>query len=127
MVRAWMPSCCPCPARPGGTWRTLHVVGDFAPEVTEAYVAEGLHPRLSYFPGRAAAFGEAGPGLTIATFYVFAPWLVEAALPSAWETTTPAKLVEARRSGMAAALEPAARLPRRRPRRWPSPATSARR
>ncbi|MEP7090109.1 MAG: hypothetical protein ABI776_08365 [Nocardioidaceae bacterium] len=83
----------------------LHVVGYFAPEVTDAYVGLGLHPRLAYFPGRAAAFGKAGPGLTVATFYVFAPWLVEAALPAAWELTTPEQVVSARRSGMAAALE----------------------
>lgn len=87
-----------------GDLETLHVVGYFAPEVTSEYVELGLHPRLSYFPARAAAFGEAGPGLTIATFYVFAPWLVEAVLPAAWQTTTPERLVRARRDGMAAAL-----------------------
>lgn len=88
-----------------GDLEVLHVVGYFAPEVTEAYVDLGLHPRLSYFATRAAAFGPAGPGLTVATFYVFAPWLVEAALPGAWETTTPDAVVAARRSGMAAALD----------------------
>jgi hypothetical protein len=88
-----------------GDLEALHVVSYFAPEVSDAFAAEGLHPRLSYFPGRAAAFGEAGPGLTVATFYVFAPWLVEAALPAAWETTTPVKMVAARRAGTAAALE----------------------
>ncbi len=87
-----------------GDLEVLHVVGYFAPEVSEAYTGLGLHPRLSYFPSRAAAFGEAGPGLTVATFYVFAPWLVEAALPAAWETTTPAAVVEARRAGMAQVL-----------------------
>lgn len=87
-----------------GDLEVLHVVGYFAPEVSEAYVGLGLHPRLSYFPARAAAFGPAGPGLTVATFYVFAPWLVEAALPGAWEATTPEAVVEARRSGMSAAL-----------------------
>lgn len=84
---------------------TLHVVGYFAPEVTEAYVALGLHPRLSYFAGRAAALGPTGPGPVVATFYVFAPWLVEAALPAAWELASPDQLVAARRAGMAAALE----------------------
>jgi hypothetical protein len=82
----------------------LHVVGYFAPEVSEAYVDLGLDPRLSYFPARAAALGEAGPALTVATFYVFAPWLVEAALPAAWQTATPDQVVAARRAGMSAAL-----------------------
>ena len=54
------------------------MVGYFAPEVSDAYVALGLDARLAYFPGRAAAFGAAGAGLTTATFYVFAPWLVQA-------------------------------------------------
>jgi hypothetical protein len=82
----------------------VHVVGYFAPQVTQTYVDLGLDPRLSYFASRAAAFGEAGPGLTIATFYVFAPWLVEAALPGAWKIASPAQLVEARRAGMSDAL-----------------------
>jgi hypothetical protein len=87
-----------------GDLEVLHVFGYFAPEVTEEYVALGLHPRLAYFPARAAALGAAGPGLTTATFYVFAPWLVAAALPAAWETATPDQLVAARRSGMSAAI-----------------------
>lgn len=87
-----------------GDLEVLHVVGYFAPEVRDQYVGLGLHPQLSYFPARAAAFGPAGPGLATATFYVFAPWLVEAALPAAWETVTPERLVAARRTGMAQAL-----------------------
>ncbi|MDQ3617052.1 MAG: hypothetical protein M3393_10640 [Actinomycetota bacterium] len=98
------PEIVPLSRKAWGDLEALHVVGYFAAEVRQAYVDLGLHPQLSYFPGRAAAFGRAGPGLTIATFYVFAPWLVEAALPSSWERATPEQLVAARRSGMAAAL-----------------------
>ena len=82
----------------------LHLVGYFAPEVAEAHTALGLDARLAYFPSRAAALGEAGAGLTIATFYVFAPWLVRSALPAAWQVTTPAEVVRARRGGVAAVL-----------------------
>ncbi len=88
-----------------GDLEVLHVVGYFAPEVADAYADLGLDRRLSYFPGRAAALGAAGPGLALATFYVFAPRLVEAALPAAWRTTTPSAVIEARRSGVAAALD----------------------
>ena len=90
------------------TWaalETLHVVGYFAEELPEEYVALGLHPRLSYFAARGAALGPVGPRVTEATFYVFAPWLHDAALPAAWDHTTPARLVEARRRGMARALD----------------------
>ena len=83
---------------------SLHVIGYFAEETREQYVALGLHPRLSYFPARAAAMGPVGPGVSEATFYVFAPWLHQAALPSAWDVTTPERLVQVRRDGTAEAL-----------------------
>ena len=88
-------------------WRALepiHVVGYFAPETTQAYVDLGLHPRLSYFAARSAAFGSAGPGLTTATFYVFAPWLVAKALPAAWAVATPEQVQRARRDSVQVAL-----------------------
>jgi hypothetical protein len=90
--------------RAWGALETLHVVGYFAPQVTDAYVGLGLDPRLCYFPGRAAALGAVGPGPVVATFYVFAPWLVEAALPSGWDTTSPEAVVRARRQGVGEAL-----------------------
>ena len=83
----------------------LHVVGYFAEETTAEYVDLGLHPRLSYFASRAAAMGAVGPRVSEATFYVFAPWLHQKALPAAWRVTTPERLVQARRTGMAKALE----------------------
>ena len=83
---------------------SLHVIGYFAEETRDQYVALGLHPRLSYFPARAAAMGPVGPGVSEATFYVFAPWLHRAALPSAWDVTTPERLVQARRDGTVEAL-----------------------
>ncbi len=91
--------------RAWGDLEVLHVVGYFAPEVAAEHVGLGLDARLAYFPSRAAALGAVGPGVTVATFYVFAPWLVQAALPAAWEKVTPEQMVAARRTGMAAALE----------------------
>jgi hypothetical protein len=98
------PELLPLSRKAWGDLEVLHVVGYFAPQVLEEYVALGLDRRLAYFPARAAALGAAGPGLTTATFYVFAPRLVEAALPAAWDIATPERMVEARRTGMAAAL-----------------------
>src|SRR5687768_12378944 len=82
----------------------IHAFGYFAPQPTAAYVALGLRPKLSYFAARSAALGPVGPELTIATFYVFAPWLVRAALPGSWEVATPEQMQQARREGMYAAL-----------------------
>ncbi len=83
---------------------SLHVVGYFAEEPRDQYVALGLHPRLSYFASRVAAMGPVGPEVSEATFYVFAPWLHRKALPAAWEVTTPERLVRARREGTAEAM-----------------------
>jgi hypothetical protein len=90
--------------RAWGDLETLHVVGYFAPELTAAYVDLGLHPRLSYFAARSAAFGPVQPGVAVATFYVFAPWLVGAALPAAWDIASPAQVLRARHEGMSVAL-----------------------
>jgi len=82
----------------------IHVVGYFAEQSTAAYVELGLHPQLSYFAARSAAFGEASPELTVATFYNFAPWLVHAALPAAWQSASPDQVLEARLQGVGRAL-----------------------
>lgn len=87
-----------------GALEALHVVGYFAPEPTRAYVDLGLHPRLSYFAARSAAFGPVGPALTTATFYVFAPWLPDKALPASWEVASPAAVQRARRDGVGSCL-----------------------
>ena len=98
-------SCSRQSRRAWGALETLHVIGYFAEETTAEYVALGLHDRLAYFPSRAAAMGAVGPRLTEATFYVFAPWLHDAALPAAWDTVSPERMVQARRDGMTKALE----------------------
>ncbi len=91
--------------RAWGALETVHVVGYFSEETTAEYVALGLHDRLAYFPARAAAMGAVGPRLTEATFYVFAPWLHDAALPAAWDVVSPERMVQARRNGMTKALD----------------------
>jgi hypothetical protein len=86
------------------TLETIHVVGYFAPEPTQEYVDLGLHPRLSYFAARSAPIGPVVPGVTTATFYVFAPWLVDKAISDVWEVASPAQVLDARHRGTAAAL-----------------------
>ena len=88
-----------------GALEAVHVLGYFADEVREAYVALGLRPLLSYFAARSAAYGPVGPEVPIATFYVFAPWLHRKALPAAWEVASPEQVQQARRDAMGTVLE----------------------
>ncbi|MEP7332576.1 MAG: hypothetical protein ABI692_10840 [Terracoccus sp.] len=88
-----------------GALEAVHVLGYFADEVRDAYVALGLRPRLSYFAARSAAYGPVGPEVPNATFYVFAPWLHRKALPAAWELASPEQVQQARRDAMGTVLE----------------------
>lgn len=84
---------------------TLHVVGYFAPETTEALVTAGLSDYgMGYFASRSAAMGAVTAEVTTATFYVFAPALVAAYLPRAWDLVPPEQVLEARYRGIDAAL-----------------------
>lgn len=83
----------------------LHSLAYFAPEVEAEFASVGLEgPAEHYVAGRAAALGAVGPGVAVATFYNFAPRLVEAVLPQAWQSATPSTVVAARRRGVDAAL-----------------------
>lgn len=82
----------------------LHVTGYFAPEPRERYKALGLRPSLAYFAARSAPMGPVPAEVTVATFYVFSPTLVSAALPAAWSVASPAKVLAARHDGVTATL-----------------------
>lgn len=84
---------------------SLHVVGYFAPETTEAYVEAGLTDYgMGYFASRSAAMGAVAPDVTAATFYVFSPALVSAFIPRAWSLVAPEQVLAARARGIEAAL-----------------------
>lgn len=82
----------------------LHVTGYFAPEPREQYKALGLRPSLAYFAARSAPMGPVPPAVTVATFYVFSPALVGAALPAAWSVASPERVLRARHDGVTATL-----------------------
>jgi hypothetical protein len=89
------------------TWRTLeplHGMIYFAPEAAERYAALGIQGRAGYFASRSAAMGPVSAEVVIATFFNFNPDLVRAAVPAAWRTTTPDKLLGARLEAVDAAL-----------------------
>jgi len=90
------------------TWRTVEPVHGmiyFVPEAAERYAVLGLGVRQAgYFASRAAPMGEASAELVIATFYNFNPDYVRAAIPAAWQSASPAQLIEARFDAADAAL-----------------------
>jgi hypothetical protein len=81
------------------TWRTiepLHGMIYFVPEAAEAYARLGVTGRNGYFASRSAPMGAVTAEVVISTFFNFNPELIHAAIPAAWDTTTPAALVAAR-------------------------------
>jgi Arc/MetJ family transcription regulator len=81
------------------TWRTLeplHGMIYFVPEAAAAYERVGITGRAGYFASRAAPMGAVTPEVVVSTFFNFNPELVHAALPRAWEITTPEALLTAR-------------------------------
>jgi hypothetical protein len=85
------------------TWRTvepLHGMIYFVPEAAEAYERLGITGRAGYFASRAAPMGAVAAELVVATFFNFNPDLVHAAIPGAWDITTPEALVKARLSAV---------------------------
>ncbi|HEY2215333.1 MAG TPA: hypothetical protein VGH31_09775, partial [Acidimicrobiales bacterium] len=88
------------------TWRTLeplHGMIYFAPEAAQAYAELGVKGTRGYFASRSAPMGAVSAEVVIATFYNFNPELVHAAIPSAWEITTPEALIAARFTAVDAA------------------------
>jgi len=81
------------------TWRTLeplHGMIYFVPEAAEGYERLGITGRTGYFASRAAPMGAVAAETVVATFFNFNPDLVRAAIPGAWDITTPEALVNAR-------------------------------
>jgi len=78
----------------------------FAKEATEEYDAIGLPPVSHYFGSRAAPFGAVSAEMVIATFYNFKPAAVRDAIPTAWESTTPESIQQARMTAAGRALAP---------------------
>ncbi|MEY2423666.1 MAG: hypothetical protein QOI95_3733 [Acidimicrobiaceae bacterium] len=73
-----------------------HGIIYFLPEASESYAKLGVTGRDGYFASRSAPLGAVTAGVVVATFFNFNPTLIEHAIPSAWETTTPAAMLDAR-------------------------------
>src|SRR4051794_3252493 len=83
----------------------LHTLVYFVPECGDRYAALGIKGGMrGYFASRSAPFGQVPAEVVIATFYNFAPAQVRNAIPSVWEVTTPAAVLDARLDGADAAV-----------------------
>lgn len=77
-----------------GRAEMVHTLHYFAPSVREAHAALGLDDvRMAYVASRSAPMGAVGPELVQATYYGFAPAFIAAAVPAAWERTTPEQVL----------------------------------
>ncbi|MFG3578307.1 SCO6745 family protein [Micromonospora chersina] len=85
----------------------VHALVYYAPELTEEAAALGL-PTGERWPGyfalRSAPLGAAGPNLVAATYYSFSPRMVAEYVPAIWAIADPAKVLDARLSGVDRAL-----------------------
>jgi hypothetical protein len=86
-------------------YEPIHAVTYFAPECKAATDALGMRGFwMGYCATRAAPLGEVGPEIATAAFYGFHPERARRALPDAWGYASAARSLEARLSGMDAAL-----------------------
>jgi hypothetical protein len=81
-------------------WAVLepyHAMIYFVPEAREAFAAAGLKGYwMGYFASRAGALGAVPAGVVTATFFNFAPRMIERAIPDAWRFSTPEAVLTAR-------------------------------
>jgi hypothetical protein len=82
-----------------------HALTYFAAESRAEAEAVGLRGFWrGYFALRAAPLGPVGPAVVTATFYNFAPAFVARAVPEVWDVAPPDKALEARLTGIDAAV-----------------------
>jgi hypothetical protein len=85
-----------------------HAVSYFAPACRAAWERAGLRGFWrGYFATRAAPLGPVGASVVTATFYNFAPAMVERAIPAVWALAPPAQAWAARLEGVDRALRSA--------------------
>ena len=91
-------------------WRLfepVHSVTYFVPEAMAAVTDLGFRGFWrGYFAARAAPMGAVSAPVVSATFFGFAPLLVDKAIPSSWSVAAPSALLDARSAGAVAALRP---------------------
>jgi hypothetical protein len=74
----------------------FHNVTYYAPEIAEFKDAGMRGWWMAYFAYRAAPLGPVPASVVVATFYGFAPRMVERAVPAVWDVMTPRQALELR-------------------------------
>jgi hypothetical protein len=83
----------------------IHAVTYFSPEAKSAFEDAGLRGFWrGYFAGRSAPLGRVGAAPVIASFYNFAPSMVQRALPAVWDLVSPEEALAVREAGAVAAI-----------------------
>lgn len=76
---------------------TYHAVVYYDPDAKATFEEIGLKGYwMGYFASRSAPLGRVPPEVVVATFYNFAPRMVERALPDAWNLSSPEAVLKAR-------------------------------
>lgn len=89
-----------------GRLEAVHVVAYFAPQVHAAHQELGLADRgTGYVTGRSAPMGPVGPELVTAAFHGFAPGMISAVLPAAWEVADPQTVLSVTQSAVREVLD----------------------
>ena len=87
-------------------YEPIHAVTYFSAQGRDAFAAAGLRGFWrGYFAGRAAPLGAVAAAPVLASFFSFAPAMVDRALPEVWAMTTPELALKARAEGAVGALE----------------------
>ncbi|MFI7585774.1 hypothetical protein ACIB24_01720 [Spongisporangium articulatum] len=87
-----------------GMTEPVHVVVYLTPKPWEALSGLGLEGPGVYVASRSAPLGPVPAETVEALFYVFAPRLIRAAVPGAWDVTTPQKVITTRYSAVSEVL-----------------------
>src|SRR5271169_3810151 len=81
----------------------VHAVTYFSAESKSAFEDAGLRGFWrGYFAGRSAPLGRVDAAPVIASFYNFAPPMVQRALPAVWDLISPEQALEVRQAGAVA-------------------------
>ncbi len=86
-------------------YELYHDTTYYTPEISGVFKERGMRGYwIAYFAFRAAPFGPVPPEVVVATFYNFAPRMIERAIPAAWGVMSPEEILATRLAAVDSAL-----------------------